>query len=64
MKKDSMTTGLPLVIGTVIAAGVLVQDNYGGAVFAVVAGGVASLVLRFRSSRNQGRPNGAGSPMP
>ncbi|MEU0587853.1 hypothetical protein [Streptomyces sp. NPDC006132] len=55
MKKNSMTTGLPLVIGTVIAAGVLVQDNYGGAVFAVVAGAGASLVLHRRSSRNQRR---------
>ena len=55
MKKNSMTTGLPLVIGTVIAAGVLVQDNYGCAVFAVVAGAGASLVLHRRSSRNQGR---------
>lgn len=55
MKKNSMTTGLPLVIGTVIAAGVIVQDNHGGAVFAIVAGAVTSLGLHFRSSRNQER---------
>ncbi|CAM5541184.1 hypothetical protein [Streptomyces hirsutus] len=52
-KNDSMTTGFPLVIGTVIAAGSITQDNYGGAAFAVVTGAVISLVLHITSSRDQ-----------
>ncbi|UUU30370.1 hypothetical protein JIX56_10915 [Streptomyces sp. CA-210063] len=55
MKKKSMTSGTPLVIGSLIAAGSIVQDNYGGAVFAVVTCAVISLVLHVRSSRTQGR---------
>ncbi|SFN93902.1 hypothetical protein SAMN04487980_103913 [Streptomyces sp. cf124] len=55
MKKNSMTVGFPLVVGIVIAAGSIAQDNYGGAAFAVVAGAVISFVLHIRVSRNQGR---------
>ncbi|WP_159024576.1 hypothetical protein [Streptomyces scabiei] len=55
MKKNTMTTGFPLVIGTVIAVVNITQDNYGGAAFAVVVGAVISLVLHVRFSRNQGR---------
>ncbi|MDX3693311.1 hypothetical protein PV726_23770 [Streptomyces europaeiscabiei] len=55
MKKDSMTPGTPLVIGAPIAAVSILQDNYGGAVFAVVFCAVVSLVLHVRSSRVQGR---------
>jgi hypothetical protein len=54
VKKNSMAAGFPLVIGTVIAAGSIVQDNYGGAIFAVLAGAVISLILYVRFSRNQG----------
>lgn len=50
-----MTTGFPLVIGTVIAVASITQDNYGGAVFAVVAGAVISLVLHVRIRRSQDR---------
>lgn len=55
MKKNSMTPGTPLVIGSLIAAGSIVQDNYGGAVFSVVFCAAVSLVLYVRSSRPQGR---------
>ncbi|MET9862713.1 hypothetical protein ABZY93_26120 [Streptomyces smyrnaeus] len=55
MKKNDMTTGFPLVIGTVIAAASITQDNYVGAAFAIVACAVISLVLHVRSSRNQRR---------
>ncbi|MFD5657445.1 hypothetical protein [Streptomyces hirsutus] len=49
-----MTTGFPLVIGTVIAAGSITQDNHGGAAFAVVTGAVISLAPHITSSRDQG----------
>jgi hypothetical protein len=55
VKKNGMTAGLPLVIGSVIAAGSIAQENYGGAVFAVVACGAISLVLRIRANPDQGR---------
>ncbi|MFF7394533.1 hypothetical protein ACFZAE_39740 [Streptomyces scabiei] len=55
MKKNSMTPGTPLVIGSLIAAGSIVQDNYVGAVFSVVFCAVVSLVLHVRSSRTQRR---------
>jgi hypothetical protein len=53
VKKNSMTPGFPLVIGSVVAASSIVQDNYGGAALAVVVGAVISLVLHVRLSRNQ-----------
>ncbi|MFF0110005.1 hypothetical protein [Streptomyces hirsutus] len=53
-KNDSMTTGFPLVIGTVIAAGSITQGNYGGAAFAVVTGAIISLVLHIKTIRDQG----------
>ncbi|MDX3643033.1 hypothetical protein [Streptomyces sp. MB09-02B] len=55
MKKNSVTPGLSLVIGAVIAAGSIVQDNYVGAVFAVVFCTIVSLVLHVRSKHPQGR---------
>ncbi|MFJ7047533.1 hypothetical protein ACIQVC_29630 [Streptomyces sp. NPDC101112] len=55
MKKNGMTAGLPLVIGSVIAAGSIAQENYGGALFAVVACGAVSLVLRIRANPSRGR---------
>jgi hypothetical protein len=55
VKKNGMTAGLPLVIGSVIAAGSIAQENYGGAVFAVVACGAVSLVLRIRANPSRGR---------
>ncbi|MER6157436.1 hypothetical protein ABT147_18120 [Streptomyces sp. NPDC001868] len=55
MKKDRMTPGTPLVIGAPIAAVSILQDNYGGAVFAAAFCAAVSLVLHIRSSRAQGR---------
>ncbi|MFE1953265.1 hypothetical protein ACFW9D_22685 [Streptomyces sp. NPDC059524] len=51
MKRTGQTTGFPLVIGAVIAAASITQDNYGGAVFAVLVGAGASLVLHVKRSR-------------
>ncbi|MFJ8825454.1 hypothetical protein ACIREE_27220 [Streptomyces sp. NPDC102467] len=51
MKKSSMTTGTPLVIGTVIAAASIAQSNYGGAAFAIVTCAIISLVPHGRYGR-------------
>lgn len=54
MKRPGLTTGVPLVICTVIAAASITQDNYGGAVFAVLTGAGVSLALRYKDRREQG----------
>lgn len=50
--KNTMSTGLPIVIGVVIASVCITQDNYDGAVFAIVVCGIASLVL-YRKTRGK-----------
>ncbi|MGW0775996.1 hypothetical protein ACWD01_20600 [Streptomyces sp. NPDC002835] len=52
--KSSMGYSMPVVIGTVIAAVSITQENYGGAAFAAVTGAVVSVVL-YVKSRKQGR---------
>ncbi|MFE0103072.1 hypothetical protein [Streptomyces sp. NPDC059009] len=51
-RKNSMSTGFPLLIGVVIAAVCTTQENWGGAGFAVVVGGAVSLWM-LRSSRRK-----------
>ncbi|MGW1297000.1 hypothetical protein [Streptomyces sp. NPDC002533] len=48
---NSMGYSFPIVIGVVIAAVCITQNNYGGAIFAVVVGAGVSLALRFKSRR-------------
>lgn len=50
--KNTMGTRLPIVIGVVIASVCITQDNYGGAMFALVVCGIASLVL-YRKARGK-----------
>lgn len=52
--KNSLGYGMPVVIGTVIAAVSITQENYGGAAFAAVTGAVVSTAL-YVKSRKQGR---------
>ena len=47
-------SAFPIVIGVIIAAVSITQKNYGGAVFAVAFGVIASTVLYVRA-RRQGR---------
>ncbi|WP_369198769.1 hypothetical protein [Streptomyces djakartensis] len=54
MRKNKAGAGFALVIGVVIAAVAITQDNYGGAVFAVAAGAIASGLLYVRSGRERG----------
>ncbi|MGH4027380.1 hypothetical protein ACQB60_00435 [Actinomycetota bacterium Odt1-20B] len=51
-RKNSMSTGFPLLIGVVIAAVCTTQKNWGGAGFAVVVGAAVSLWM-LRSSRRK-----------
>ncbi|UYQ63472.1 hypothetical protein [Streptomyces peucetius] len=52
--KSSLGHSMPVVIGVVIAAVSITQENYGGAVFAAVAGAAVSAAL-YVKSRKQGR---------
>ena len=50
-----MKPSVPLFIGVVIAIGVYLQDNVGGAIFAVATGLIISLYLLLRPSPKRGR---------
>lgn len=52
--RNNLGHGMPVVIGTVIAAVGITQENYGGAAFAVVTGAAVSAAL-YVKSRKQGR---------
>jgi len=49
--KNTVGHGFPVVIGVVIAVVSITQENYGGAIFAVVVGAGFSLALGFKSRR-------------
>ncbi|MEV6941124.1 hypothetical protein AB0N07_03740 [Streptomyces sp. NPDC051172] len=47
-KQGGMAPAFPLLIGAVVAAVAVSQDNWGGAVLGLVAGAVVSLVVSAR----------------
>ncbi|MEU1211157.1 hypothetical protein ACFYSH_10090 [Streptomyces sp. NPDC005791] len=49
--KNTVGHSLPVVIGVVIAAVAITQENYGGAIFAVVVGAGFSVALGIKSRR-------------
>jgi hypothetical protein len=50
-----MKPSVPLLIGVIIAVGSYTQDNLGGAIFAVAAGLIISLVLYLKPAHKRGR---------
>ncbi|GHJ36778.1 hypothetical protein [Streptomyces sp. TS71-3] len=52
-KSTSVAASFPLIIGVVVAAAAITQDNWGGAVLGLVAGVVISLVLSMMARRRK-----------